>query len=603
LAESKAYLESLNRDLESTNQDLQSANEEVLSANEELQSTNEELETAKEELQSANEELTTVNDELQNRNIELDQLSNDLINILGSIEIPILMVGKDGKIRRVTPAAQKALNLQNSDVGRPIREVKSYFDVLGLELDLEQKVAEVVETMTATETEIQDGKSRWFRLQVRPYRTLDNRIDGVVVALIDIDALKRSLAEVGLARSEAEKARQSAEAGNRTKDLFLATLSHELRTPLTTILTYSQLLRLGKLSSEDIKKSMLMIEQSAQAQAQLINDLLDVSRIMMGKLALELQKINPATVLHDTIESLRPLAERKSIQIVEKISDQNLFICGDLTRLKQIFLNLLTNAVKFSKNDDVIEIYLDYLNEGERDIVCIRVKDFGKGVSEKFLPFLFDRFSQADSSSTRNHGGMGLGLAIVRSLAEAHGGSVHAESPGEGKGATFTVKLPLSSRESSAQIIEAHSNFPTSLNSLGKMTKHQEIPRLDGLRILFVDDDPSARESLGTLLKSLGAIVILVESVRAAIEELPLFRPDILISDLAIPDENGYSLIKKVRRFLNEEFRSLPALALTAFAGVEDAKRAIDAGFDAHLAKPVDSYEFAKAILNVIQSE
>lgn len=599
LAETKAYLESMNRDLESTNQDLQSANEEVLSANEELQSANEELETAKEELQSGNEELTTVNDELQSRNAELDRLNNDLINLLGSIEIPILMIGKDGRVRKITPAAQRALSLQVGDVGRPIREIKSNFEVLGLDLDLEKSVSDVIETMAVSETEIQDRSKRWFRLQVRPYRTLDNRIDGAVVALIDIDALKRSLVEIEHARAEAESARASAEAGNRAKDLFLATLSHELRTPLTTILSYSQLLRLGKLSPEATKKGVLMIEQSAQAQAQLINDLLDVSRIMMGKLALDVQDVDPVSVLHAAVESVRPLAERKSLKIQEKVLEKNVRVRGDLVRLKQVFLNLLTNAIKFSHSGGKIELSVDRVGHSDSEFVRIQVRDFGKGISPKFLPHLFDRFSQADSSSTRVHGGMGLGLAIVKSLVEAQGGTVTAESEGEGNGATFIVMLP-------AMIVDVMGGEAAgdriSIKSVGareSRPRAQKHPSLKGIKVLLVDDDPGARESIGALLASLGANVTVADSAQAAIEALPKVRPSILLSDLAMPGEDGFGLLSRVRRLKQKELAKVPAIALTAFAGLEDKKRAIAAGFLAHLAKPLDSLDIATAIFKL----
>lgn len=596
LADTKAYLESLNRDLESTNQDLQSANEEVLSANEELQSTNEELETAKEELQSGNEELTTVNDELQSRNAELDRLNNDLINLLGSIEIPILMIGKDGRVRKLTPAAQNALSLQGSDIGRPIREIKSNFEVLGLDLNLEQKVNEVVESTAVTETEIQDRHGHWFRLQVRPYRTLDNRVDGAVVALIDIDALKRSLAEIESARSEAEKARASAEAGNRAKDLFLAVLSHELRTPLTTILSFSQLLRLGRLGPEEARKGILMIEQSAQAQAQLINDLLDVSRIMMGKLSLDVQDVDPTAVLHAAVESVRPLADRKSIRIHERTEEKTVSVRGDAARLKQVFLNLLTNAIKFSAAEGEIKVNLDVLSEPVGESVRVRISDFGKGISAKFLPHLFDRFSQADSSSTRIHGGMGLGLAIVRSLVEAQSGTVRAESEGEGKGATFTVTFPAIWREPIGHEQGRSHLSLASFEAEARKSKDREHPDLNGIKILFVDDDPSARESLGALLTSLGAEVSVVDSAQAAMEALPKIQPDILISDLAMPGEDGFSLIERVRRLSPKQQGQIPAIALTAFAGLEDTRRTLAAGFQVHLAKPVDSFELAKAI-------
>ncbi len=602
LAESKAYLESLNRDLESSNQDLQSANEEVLSANEELQSTNEELETAKEELQSGNEELTTVNDELHTRNSELDRLNNDLTNLLASIEIPILMIDKNGRIRRVTPAAERALSLQASDVGRPMREMKSNFEVLNLDLDLEQKVYEVVDTMAVTETEIQDRKGRWFRLQMRPYRTLDNRIDGAVIALVDIDALKCGLTEVSRARAEAEKARASAEAGNRAKDVFLATLSHELRTPLTTILSFSQLLRMGSLPPDETKKAVLMIEQSALAQAQLINDLLDVSRIIMGKLALDVQNVDLAAILHAAVESVRPSAEKRSVRLIENKLAEAMAVRADPIRLRQVFLNLLTNAIKFSKPDSTIDVEVVRVDSPIGGVVQVRVRDSGKGIAEKFLPHIFDQFSQADSSSTRSHGGMGLGLAIVRSLTEAQGGSVLAESPGEGKGSTFTVSYPFIEENATDHGLGGLSLYSPAIQSPETGEGKEKGPlRLTNLKILLVDDDPSARDSIGAVLTSLGATVSAVNSAQAALDVLAEFRPDVLISDLAMPGEDGYGLLKRVRQRSPAQMGRVPALALTAFAGQDDVQRVLQAGFQAHLAKPVDANKLAATIIQVVK--
>jgi two-component system, chemotaxis family, CheB/CheR fusion protein len=305
LAEAQEYQNSLTEKFEIAQDELTTTNEELQSTNEELQSTNEELETAKEELQSGNEELTTVNDELITRSLEQNQANNDLINLLGSVEIPIVMLSDDRRVRRFTPLAGKALNLIPADIGRPLSDLKLNFTAApGTDLDLERMVSETISTMNSQEIEVQDQKGRWFRLQVRPYKTLDNKIDGAVLALVDIDSLKQSLTEVKVARQEAEKA-------NRAKDLFLATLSHELRTPMTAILSWAQMLRTGKLDEEKTKRGLEVIEESGKTQAQLINDLLEVSRIVAGKLSLQMQETDPASVVRSSVDAIRSLAEEK----------------------------------------------------------------------------------------------------------------------------------------------------------------------------------------------------------------------------------------------------------------------------------------------------
>jgi two-component system, chemotaxis family, CheB/CheR fusion protein len=438
LLESQEYQSSLIEKYEASREDHSTANEELQSINEELQSTNEELETAKEELQSTNEELSTVNDELQNRSIEQMQLSNDLINLLGSVQIPILMLGNDHSIRRFTPLAASALNLLQTDVGRPISDLKLNFSSPETDLDLDQLVTNVLEQMSSKELEVQDTKGKWFKLQVRPYKTIDNKIDGAVLAWIDIDTLKNSLKEAKEAKAEADRA-------NKSKDLFLATLSHELRTPLTSILSWTQLILRGKLDAERTEHGLHIIEDNAKVQAQLINDLLDVSRIILGKFSLTMEKVNTQVVLQAAIDSVLPTATSKSIRIETYYEPQIPDIMADPLRLQQIFWNLLSNAVKFSSPESFIVVRLTkfFDNKGINTEAMIQVIDSGKGIDPEFIPHIFDKFSQEDSSSIKLHGGLGLGLAIVKNLVELHGGVIRVEAS-EGKpGATFTVNLPI----------------------------------------------------------------------------------------------------------------------------------------------------------------
>ena len=1026
---SKQFQQSITEDFESAQEELTAANEELQSTNEELQSTNEELETAKEELQSSNEELTTVNDEMHIRNSDLITLTSDLNNLLNSVEIPILIVGNDRRIRRFTPKAEKFFKLIPGDVGRPIGDIKSDFDV-----DLDALVSEVTKSLRPHEMELQDRQGRWMRLQIRPYKTVDNRIDGAVVALIDIEALKlnekviteardyseaiihsvpdplvilnsdlkvytandaffdtfkvlpaetygrliydlgnrqwnisklrelleeilpqkkifngyevthdfetigrrtlvlnarelgassgqptrillgirditerkqsetrlqesdlrfRTLFELGpvavyscdssgviqefnrravelwgrepilentserfcgsfrmfrpdgtfmphdqcpmaavlngkmpevrdgevmierpdgsrvtcivnirplknqrgeitgaincfydvserkqndiklaqtsknlrlfesvtAAANEAtsldmalqifldricshagwpvghvyllssgvassvanngtgefissnvwhiddpkkfshfkdgmdhskipsgvgltgkvmrtqkpvwsldlihdlapvrakyaaeagiksavgfpvlvggsivavlelfsneskepdqntieiishvipqlgrvferkmsdedraqillreRQARSDAEKGNRAKDLFLAVLSHELRTPLTSILMWAQMIRMGRMDAEKSKYGIEAIENNAKAQARLIDDLLDISRIIMGKLTMESKDVDPAAAVHAAVELVRPMAAEKSITIKTVFDPETGWVFADPVRLQQIVWNLLTNAIKFSPKNSVIEVKLSPSLDLGRACAEIKVIDAGKGIDPGFLPHMFDRFSQEDSTSTRIHGGLGLGLSIVRNLVELQSGTVRAESSGEGKGSTFIVNLPISS----AKVSIGTPNTPNRQEALKptSVAGYKDLPKLDDLRILFVDDDERTREAITFLFESFGAQVLAVASAREALAALPGFNAHLLVSDIAMPGEDGYSLIRSVRTLGAEKGGDVPALALTAFATDDDVKRTAAAGFQSHLAKPVEA--------------
>ena len=581
------YQQSLVEKSVAAQENLTTANEELQSANEELQSTNEELETAKEELQSGNEELTTVNDELRTRSLDQVQTNNDLTNLLASVQIAIVMLGFDNRIRRFTPLAGKALNLIPTDVGRPLSDLKLNFSTQGVDLNLEEMVSEVAETMEPREVEVQDRRGRWFRLQVRPYKTSDGKIDGAVLALVDIDALIQSLKEVEASKAEAEKA-------NRAKDLFLATLSHELRTPLTAIISWAEMLESGKLDAEKVKYAGTTIRDCGKTQAALINDLLDVSRIIAGKLTLEMREVRPEIIISKAIESVLSTADKKSIQIETFFDSQAGTVLADPVRLQQVFLNLLTNAVKFSSPNSKVIVRLEKVkdHEGEKAKALIKVIDSGKGIAPEFLPHIFDSFSQEDSSSVRVHGGLGLGLAIVRSLVELHGGSVQAESPGEKLGATFTVILPRKSDFKSTDDLSRDEETKIHQTEMNQV-------KLDGLKVLLVEDEKTSREVFLEMLTSFGAVVKTATSAREALEVFQRFKPDVLMSDISMPDEDGYSLIRKIRALLPAQGGNIPAVAVTAHAGLEDIRLALASGFQTHLTKPVDSVHLAKVLARV----
>jgi PAS domain S-box-containing protein len=381
-------------------------------------------------------------------------------------------------------------------------------------------------------------------------------------------------------------ARASAEASNRLKDEFLATLSHELRTPLTAVLGWLSLLRSGKLDNATREQALATIERNANVQAQLIEDILDVSRIITGQLRLNVRPFDLSSVIDATIASMRPAAEAKQIQIETKIDQQASLAWGDSSRLQQVIWNLLSNAVKFTPRDGRITVRLER-NASHTRIV---VSDTGQGIGPDFLPYVFDRFRQADSTTTRTHSGLGLGLAIVRHLIEMHGGHVRAESEGAGRGATFTLELPV--REVQVGMEEEVLAYQAG----GDTAEFDSPASLTGISILVVDDEADARALLRKILEQCGARVTTASSTVEALAALEHARPDVLVSDIGMPNEDGYDLIRKVRALEKERGDRLPAVALTAYVGEDDRRRALSAGFHAHLAKPVELIKLATLV-------
>jgi PAS domain S-box-containing protein len=388
-------------------------------------------------------------------------------------------------------------------------------------------------------------------------------------------------------------ARASAEESNRLKDEFLATVSHELRTPLTAILGWSRMLESGSLAKDMTDRAIETISRNARSQAQIIDDILDVSRIITGKLYLELHPVEIAPVLEAAINVVRPTAEAKGIQIEVEFEPEPAAVPGDMNRLQQVFWNLLANAVKFTPTGGKIFVRLRHLNSD----VEITVADTGQGISPDFLPYVFDRFRQADSTSTRQHGGLGLGLAIARHLVDIHGGSVSVSSDGDGQGAVFTVKLPLvGCIPETADVDTAKLEEETA--SLGRL-KSQQL--LSGLHVLLVDDDQDTLDLLSAALTQRSAKVTAVSSASAAFESIKSFRPDVLISDIAMPVEDGYHLIERVLAL--DIVPGIPAIAITAYAKQEDKDRALAAGYQRFLSKPIELGEFISAVAELARLE
>jgi CheY-like chemotaxis protein/anti-sigma regulatory factor (Ser/Thr protein kinase) len=382
------------------------------------------------------------------------------------------------------------------------------------------------------------------------------------------------------------------ERANRVKDEFLATLSHELRTPLTSILGWARLLRSGNLSRSEHERALAVVERNAQAQSNLIEDLLDVSRIITGKLRIEFQPMQLATIVGDVIDEFRPAAEAKGIAVASDIDVNAGPILGDPARLKQIVGNLLSNAIKFTNQGGEIDISLERTDGHAR----LRVQDNGVGIEPTVLPHIFERFRQADSSNVRAHSGLGLGLAIVRHLVREHNGSVNADSRGHGQGATFTVDFPIAPPEITTESASRVNLFSSTVNGQNAVAYLEDPCALEGITVLLVEDEGDTRDLLTTILQECGARVIAVGSARDALTSIQRELPNVLLSDIGMSGESGYDLIREVRALAPEQGGAIPAVALTAYAGPSDRRRALVAGFHVHLAKPVEPDELLAVI-------
>ncbi len=482
------------------------------------------------------------------------------------------------------------------------------WDILGLERSIEdpsakawvdfihpddrQRVLQNVENLFAQGEEYydefriirNDGTVVWLSSKGRIIRGVDGQVERFLGVNIDISDRKQAEQEREQLLMREQAAREAAEAANRIKDEFLAVLSHELRTPLNPILGWTQLLRAGKL--DEAKKAIALetIERNAKLQTQLIGDLLDISRILQGKLTLNICPVDLAATIEAAKETVRLAAEAKSIQMHTEIVSSVKPFMGDASRLQQVVWNLLSNAVKFTPIGGQVNIKLESIGTNAQ----IQVSDSGKGISPEFLPYVFETFRQADSATTRQFGGLGLGLAIVRHIVEMHGGRVYADSQGEEEGATFTVKLPLMVAATEAQPRE-----PQRENTLD----------LSGVRILVVDDEVDTRDLLMFIIKQHGAEVTAASSAREALEELKQLQPNVLVCDIAMPEIDGYTLIRQVRACPAEQSKKIPAIALTAFAGEFNQQQALAAGFQKHLAKPVEADELVQAIASLVDTE
>lgn len=439
-----------------------------------------------------------------------------------------------------------------------------------------------------------DGRLIDVSVSISPIRDASGQIVGASKVARDITERKRAEAERAKAASDREEllasehaARKEAERHGRLKDEFLATLSHELRTPLSAVLGWTHVLRRGAVPGSELDEGLAVIERNARVQASLIDDLLDMSRIISGKLRLNIQPIELSSVVAAALESIRPAAEAKGVRLTQAIDVPLGWVSGDSARLQQIFWNLLSNAVKFTPRGGRVHVVLERVDSH----VEVSVTDSGEGIAPEFLAVVFERFRQADASTTRRHGGLGLGLAIVRHLAELHGGTVRASSPGRGQGATFIVSLPL----------RAEALTRRQPSDISERDPHPSVPSipLPGVRVLAVDDEADSRTFLERLLGEAGAEVHTAAGASEALEKLKHFRPDVLITDIGMPGMDGYTLLRQIRAIPRAQGGSVPAVALTAFARPEDRRRALLAGFQMHVAKPVEPAELLAVVASL----
>lgn len=701
LAQARHYLQSIIEQQSAANEELKSANEEVLSANEELQSTNEELQTSKEEAQSVNEELRTVNDELQSRNTEIAQTNDDLTNLLSSVGIPIVILGMDMCIRRFTPAATKTLNLVATDLGRPLDRLRLPLNVP----DLQELMAEVVVSAIPRERDVRDDQGHAYLLRIHPYRTADNRIDGVTLVLFDIDAIRKAQESVQASRDYAMAIVQSVQnpllildadlrvrtasrefceafrvssqeiegqlfyemcggqwddvnlrktlsgilpngtsveleierdlhrigrrnllinarrllsqegtaplilvmlkdvtdrkqlearlrervsevvEANTAKDQFLAALSHELRTPLTPVLLTASALERRHDLPADVLEALAVLHRNVSMEARLIDDLLDLTRIARGKLKLDLHPQNAFELIKQTMQIFEADINAKRLHVTVDLKADHCEIMADGPRMQQVFWNLIRNAIKFTPDEGHIAVRA--FNDEQARLV-IQVADTGIGIEADVLPNLFQAFEQGRSNITRRFGGLGLGLAIAKSLVELHRGSIRAESLGANRGATFTVELPVSLEKPRA---------PVQTREPDAVSPVTPPPASRPLSLLLVEDHKDTADLLEQILKGAGYQVKTASSVATAKQLAANNSFDLVISDLGLPDGSGLDLMKHLR-----DKHGLKGIALTGYGMEEDVARTREAGFAEHLVKPINFDQLEAAIPRLVQA-
>jgi PAS domain S-box-containing protein len=534
-------------------------------------------------LQTAYSELAQAQFELERRAGEIEDTRDLFQRVIESMSEALFLVDHAGRVIRTNPAAGALLGCDHTVLQhRGFAEVCRSDRIAATPWQLLERAPGGAQPDVEAEIVTPAGGRIAVSASCGLVRDKRGKIMGLLIVMRDITDRKRAEHERAKLLASAQAARAEAEAANRAKDEFLAILSHELRTPLGAILGWTRMLRNNSVDAASVGRALQTIERNARAQAQLVEDLLDVSRIITGKLALEMRVVELQPIIAAALDVVRPAADAKGIRLEATFEALAGFVSGDAARLQQIVWNLLSNAVKFTASGGQVRVRLQRVDGHVR----MTVADTGQGIRADFLPHVFDRFRQADSSSTRAHGGLGLGLAIVRQLVELHGGTVDVTSDGPGKGAIFGVNLPLMA--DAVETAQTHGDADADQGGAR--------PALDGLRLLVVDDQADQRELVTMFLQAYGAQITGAASAAEAIAALERAIPDVLVSDIAMPHEDGYELIRRIRALERETGKRIPALALTAYTSIHDARRARVAGFDTHVGKPVEPEVIAKAV-------
>ena len=525
----------------------------------------------------------------------LHETGQHLEALVDASPLAIMVVNDNAQVQLWNPAAERIFGWMSAEViGRqmpiiPAERLTTF----------QSSFREIPRTARATsirQTEVsclrKNGAPLELEVWEAPLQDASGAFSSTLYILSDITARKQTEEERSDLLNRAQTARLEAERTSRLKDEFLATLSHELRTPLNAILGWARLLQGGQLDAETTSRAIESVERNARIQTKLVEDLLDVSRIITGKWRLETRPVDLCSSVESSLDAIRTTVEAKEITLERDLDSRVGLILGDPSRVQQILWNLLSNAVKFTAKGGHIRVRV--AREGAN--AAISVQDNGKGIAEEFLPHVFERFRQADGSLTRKFGGLGLGLAIARHLTELHGGTIEVESAGERQGAKFTVKLPLLSEWGAERLTGGVIRFP--FVRMPETAPTELSNALKGLRILVVDDEPSSRELLLTLLSHCGAQVEAGSGSTEALAEVARFKPDVLISDIEMPEEDGYVLVRKLRSLEGDQGR-IPAVALTAHARAEDRMQALAAGYDTHVSKPVELAELVTVVASL----
>jgi PAS domain S-box-containing protein len=513
---------------------------------------------------------------------QLRQSEERAINVVESIADGFMTIDRNWHITYINPrGAEMIAPLGKSSASVTGKNFWDEFpDLLGTIFETSYRRA-VCDQVTVSFEAYYPALKIWADVRAYPSR------DGLSLYFLDTTERKNASEEREQLLESERAARSEAERASRLKDEFLATLSHELRTPLGAILGWTYVLRSGKTSDEDLSKGLTVIERNARAQAQLIDDLLDMSRITSGKLRLDVRSLQPESFIEAAVETVMPAAEAKDIRIEKTLMPLTEPVSGDADRLQQVVWNLLSNAIKFTPRGGCVRVGMVCVG----DNIEISIADSGQGIAADFLPNVFDRFRQADSSASRKHAGLGLGLSIVKQLVELHGGTVSVSSAGENQGATFTVALPLQGARK-----QVDSDQQMRLQTFGTPLAELVNLSLAGLEILVVDDEPDVREIIKLMLENCNAHVTSAASAVEALQMIQARRPDILVSDIGMADVDGYEFLRRVRALESGDDGHIPAVALTAFARSEDKTKALLAGYIAHVTKPTDPAELVATI-------